>query len=453
MKLEFIIPNSNITPKQLASKIPELVREYLEQASQENKSQQDRHGHNEEGDLLRLMQKDSFDPNIYIEATKDTIGEESDLELTKKIDWESELPVTPEKLAEICEILFWTVDKIIALNPETDYRQLAKEQGGGSPFDACVRQLCNDTSLNTQHGFAIIMFGHFLKKKYLIEIKEKEDIQKDKSRENYERFGTLAQTAIMIIYSINHEVSSKGINQALLKQVSNTLLTILKSQEIELGASDNFSDFVNRLEVIIKDTAKADLDNKNEQSATLQAFIEQIKKLILEKCPNQLANEQDEPLIAVAETKNPEKPFLLLRPDDLYFTYPKEQTSPGDSLNLPVASQILDQLKDEDKKIGHNVSLFDSKGKKVFWGDLSENDIPVLDGPYYVLNERDSHLQVPAWAIIEDTGELAQDGARPEGAFTDLMGTDKVGLDLGYIRTRAVAFIQDGKYTKVCHKL
>jgi hypothetical protein len=459
MELVFTSGDAILSPKTLARQIPSLVREYLEQASQENLVS--RNGNNYEADLLRLLHEGNFDPSLYIQATRRAINSE-DQPCTKGIDWDSELPLTPNALAEICKILCYTVDKFICLDP-------VKQDPECTEYEASVRSMCNDPGLNTQHGYAIDRFGDFLRHKYLTEVDSPEDIMREELFQATSSYSSVAWGAIEIIHTMNHNIQAQGVDQKLLTQVSNTLFTLVGSLKIEEVNSLGFSRFQIALEEIINDIKNRD----SESCEILQNCLTKIINLITQNYPHAINKKNQEPLLLPAIINDPEKPLLLLKPNHLFFTYPRESTPVDEQLSFPKSAfLILGRSNPARRVISSNVSVFDSQGVKVFWGDLSHHHINEnLQGPYYVLAQGPSYWDVPDWAMIQDTGKAAEDPYRPAQSLMDIPGesdenwytgatfvkqnddrelpVDKIKLDLGYIRLNAIGIIHKGKYVEL----
>jgi hypothetical protein len=97
-----------------------------------------------------------------------------------------------------------------------------------------------------------------------------------------------------------------------------------------------------------------------------------------------------------------------------------------------------------------DVSLFDSAGNKVWWGDLSITDIGNLQGPLYLLSQQDSYHSVPDWITLTSK---PTEQSKIQGEFQlqvideelDLK-PEATTLNCDYVRLRAVGKIVDGRW-------
>lgn len=107
---------------------------------------------------------------------------------------------------------------------------------------------------------------------------------------------------------------------------------------------------------------------------------------------------------------------------------------------------------DREYIIGKNVSVFDSHGVKVFWGDLPRHAIKDLEGTYYVLDEHSSYFKVPEYAIVVEAERPADDPYRPEGALVEYLPKDKPMLEVAYVRSHAIGAIVRGAFVDHPHR-
>jgi len=97
------------------------------------------------------------------------------------------------------------------------------------------------------------------------------------------------------------------------------------------------------------------------------------------------------------------------------------------------------------ERIGHNIVIFNPHGDKVYWGDISEDDIKNLKGTYYILDENTAIHSVPDYAIIVSANQPAIKAHRLSGVSNELMPNELPKLAIDYVKARAIYAIIDGR--------
>jgi len=90
--------------------------------------------------------------------------------------------------------------------------------------------------------------------------------------------------------------------------------------------------------------------------------------------------------------------------------------------------------------------VFDINGYRIYWGDLTYEDIKELKGTYYVLTQKNGYYDVPKPFIKVESLKESDDPFR----FSDnpLLPRDKISLDPNYVKIKAFGkIIRSGDIT------
>jgi hypothetical protein len=187
-------------------------------------------------------------------------------------------------------------------------------------------------------------------------------------------------------------------------------------------------------------TSTDEVGHGNEDLVPMAQKLDDVYKNFLGE--KWISNTSEELAKAVTFTKDGEVVAVnIVSPNNFYFNPPEELFYED---TFPYKGQILPEGP-KNGRLGKNLSVFNPNGVKVFWGDLSFAQAKKLKGTYYILGERDSYHDVPDYAVVVDSGELADDPKRPAGALVHLMPSDKTELDISYIKVKATHAVVGGK--------
>jgi len=141
------------------------------------------------------------------------------------------------------------------------------------------------------------------------------------------------------------------------------------------------------------------------------------------------------------------KGAYVLHAKNFYFEEPAAiDNATFESDELPTTPQLLGN---EKRVGGKDISLFKEDGTKVYWGDLSGDDISKLRGRYYLLSQTDSIFKVPDFALVESSGNPAYEPTATDDAFRlSPRPNDITKINPNYMRIVALGKIENGKYVK-----
>lgn len=147
--------------------------------------------------------------------------------------------------------------------------------------------------------------------------------------------------------------------------------------------------------------------------------------------------------------------------DSFWFKPPFDENQPDEQISLfPNNPQIIrgydhtGQSSDARVVPHKDPSYFRPDGTKVYWGDLSREDIEIIRGNYYCVAQGESYYNVPEWAIIMASPFDNDDPNRPAESLVNteegqvFQPDNPVYLHPDYIRAIAIGAIADGRFIR-----
>lgn len=145
--------------------------------------------------------------------------------------------------------------------------------------------------------------------------------------------------------------------------------------------------------------------------------------------------------------------------DSFWFKPPFGEHQPDEPISLfPNNPQIVKEYdhigQSSDARIvpHKDPSYFRPDGTKVYWGDLSREDVKQIRGNYYCVAQGESYYNVPEWAIIMASPFDNDDPNRPAESLVNteegqvFQPDNPVYLNPDYIRAIAIGAIVDGQF-------
>ena len=199
---------------------------------------------------------------------------------------------------------------------------------------------------------------------------------------------------------------------------------------------------------------------ENDQEALLAALLQYIEPVDV-NCA-----EIDGAVFKPVVMKTPAGNVLfeeLQRFDSFWFQPPfgDDETDASEGTDLfPGNPQIIrsyfdkDEGRPEDKRvtIHKDPSYFRPDGSKVYWGDLSQTDVSIIQGNYYCLSQGDSFHEAPTWAVIMSSFIDTQDPNRPALSLINtpegqhMLPENPALLHTDYVRAVAIGAISSGRF-------
>ena len=147
--------------------------------------------------------------------------------------------------------------------------------------------------------------------------------------------------------------------------------------------------------------------------------------------------------------------------DSFWFKPPFDENQPDEQISLfPNNPQIIREYdhtgqSSDARVVPHkDPSYFRPDGTKVYWGDLSREDIEIIRGNYYCVAQGESYYNVPEWAIIMASPFDNDDPNRPAESLVNteegqvFQPDNPVYLHPDYIRAIAIGAIADGRFIR-----
>ena len=147
--------------------------------------------------------------------------------------------------------------------------------------------------------------------------------------------------------------------------------------------------------------------------------------------------------------------------DSFWFKPPFDENQPDEQISLfPNNPQIIREYdhtgqSSDARVVPHkDPSYFRPDGTKVYWGDLSREDIEIIRGNYYCVAQGESYYNVPEWAIIMASPFDNDDPNRPAESLVNteegqvFQPDNPVYLHPDYIRAIAIGVIADGRFIR-----
>lgn len=145
--------------------------------------------------------------------------------------------------------------------------------------------------------------------------------------------------------------------------------------------------------------------------------------------------------------------------DSFWFKPPFGEHQPDEPISLfPNNPQIVKEYdhigQSSDARIvpHKDPSYFRPDGTKVYWGDLSREDVKQIRGNYYCVAQGESYYNVPEWAIIMASPFDNDDPNRPAESLVNteegqvFQPDNPVYLNPDYIRAIAIGAIVNGQF-------
>ncbi len=184
-------------------------------------------------------------------------------------------------------------------------------------------------------------------------------------------------------------------------------------------------------------------------------FLTFVSDQIKESFPNIYSIEHtrykvDIALISIQEWESIEPKIVQLLPSDHFYFKHDEDVESYEWDQFPNQWQIITSYKD---RLYKNINIFNVAWKKVFWWDVSEDDIKNIKWTYYILTEGEGWRDVPEFAKwnVEDVLPVS------DPYWEELRSNHNMEIDIPnnvsyilpeYMRLKAVWKIQNGRHIK-----
>lgn len=374
------------------------------------------------------------------------------------IDWTDETPIDNVEelfgtLLKVRDVIFnpkehYIVDGVIYSYNLGEFEPDEDEEADRSPLAKYTRKAFQDSSLTARHGSLWTGF---------IEMHVANRYVRGRSAEVPSEMSEMDMYFVRIRTAVNEQTNrvgdprSVGIMDLLDSAMSN--LKIIEKEDPEL-------DYGVRLE-LARELLTGQAENKDlNPEKALETVLKYMEPVGLD------INNINGPLFREVEIKRGDNIVYRgsLRFDSFWFKDPSEGSSVyyGDT-GFPDKPKILDipmypyQAANPSEyrflPDYKDPSYFRPDGSKVYWGDLTKNDIKRVKGVYFCLSQGDSFHRIPPWAAVmkdlrnEDPNRPAQSILNtPEGEA--LLPADTIWVDQDYIRLVAIGVIADGKFVR-----
>lgn len=326
-----------------------------------------------------------------------------------------------------------------------EYGRLGGYESSEAPLATNTRWLFQAQNLGVRHGY--------LWEKYVLEVlartyvvDKKTDIPKDVTI-LFDYASGVEKTAI--------EQAAEGIDN---RQIGiGQMLGKLVGGLGKLESSDARYDYTVRTG-IAHEVAKA--VHKNDQEELLKILLKYLQPVDIE-C-GEIQGAIFKPVV-ITDTDGKNLYARLQRFDSFWFKPPFEDETPNENpdINLfPDNPQMIDSFFDYDPDeagdkrvtIYKDSSYFRPDGSKVYWGDLTHNDVSTIDGNYYCLSQSDSFHFIPEWAVRMRSFIDNIDPNRPVESYINTqegqvaLPENPILIDPQYMRAVAIGAIVDGKF-------
>lgn len=224
-----------------------------------------------------------------------------------------------------------------------------------------------------------------------------------------------------------------------------------------LESEDARFDYTVRLDIARKVTEAV---KQKDKEALLQALLTYIKPADIECAEVQGAVFKP---VVITDPNGKNRFSEMQRFDSFWFRPPFENGGTEDDLSVdmfPDNPQVISNYFDYDlgdaldKRVTHykDLSYFRPDGSKVYWGDLSSNDVKIIRGNYYCVSQSESFHKVPEWAVRMASFIDNEDSNRPVESFINTtegqvaLPENPLLVDPDYVKAVAIGAIKNGSF-------
>ncbi len=338
------------------------------------------------------------------------------------IDWRSEEPLSAKDFDKLCDRISAFAD----LYCNEDWSRLSAEaqRKQTTPCAVAGQEMFLDERITQAHMSILWGFGIWLRKNNLHEIKTKDESEWPERREV---LNTVSAAIEIVVMCIGTDQGQSVVGTQLLHS-----LIRLRSAGVSLA---KIKEWEEQSEARFEALGVINL-------ASIQEAEEMMKEVFQSHFPNLWVDDVTQELYKVVKIGPEGDCKLQLLPAGHFTVLPTIGECPEQDC-LPDEGNLHHGLHEF-----HNASLFNSLGEKVFWGDLTNEEVSQIRGPYYVLSQGASYHDVPRWAKVSESAMPAQDSNRPKGMPDKYFPPDQRLLKLAYIKAVAMGKIENGMYTK-----
>ncbi|MBI3336562.1 hypothetical protein HYZ98_03290 [Candidatus Peregrinibacteria bacterium] len=334
------------------------------------------------------------------------------------IDWGQDVPLSPEEFDALCQRISTFADEYCTKN--WSRLSIQARDARASPQALAGREILEDADIQQPHMNVLYRFGLSLRTTYLHKTPTDEERQ---TEENIEAHQTLLSILTDVVAVLGQQEPHQSIEG---KKLLQSLISLL---EKNVPAAS-----------IIQWAHETQVTLKGYECLTPSDALHIIAVSFQKEFGAQWHSDLSQEVAKVVSVGAPDSPIVRLLPtDNFYFKDTIGEPPTKDSLPLEGNCH-------HGPHIFHNASLFNYLGEKVFWGDLVDEEIRRIQGPYYVLNELDSYHEIPDWALLPEADQLSRDPFRPEGIPDDAFPPDQRLLRVSYIKIVALGKIEHGEF-------
>lgn len=404
--------DESISPRSFLDLVDENLEQYLtlEVDNQDGRE----YGKDAEAELLR---------NVF--AARRRFSEVLQSELSD-MDWSSEEPMPAEVFSKLCERVSGFADKLS--NAKYDSLLADANARGDTVMGVAGKEILGDEAIRQNHMSILFRFGEWLKNKF-VTVSQTQSERSEMAQ--FEAFSAIRSAVQFAVASIAMEINETGTQEIKGKLVLHSLVKLVWSKT----PPEQMQKFVEALEEGVESLPEG---VKYQEIQNL--FESLIKQQIGHIWISELAEEQ----FKVVNIDTDETASYQLLPIGNFYFQPTIAEAPEVD-HLPLEGN-MHELYDQQRL--RNVSLFNSSGEKMTWGDFSSDEIQSITGPYYVLSQRDSYHDTPEWAILPESEMPSIDVNRPKGSPDSEYSPDKRLLRLSYVKAVAMGKIENGEYVE-----
>lgn len=395
-----------VSPKKFLGKVDEHLDRYLTEEVEQPDGVE--HGSDVDANLLRVILGTR---KPFSQVLCSSIAD---------VDWGSEDLLSAEEFQKLCTKVSEFTDGYCKDHSERLWREALEKQM--SVMALAGKEIFEDEGIKQHHMNMFFRFGGWLRRIYLHESKTKEELKAD---EHVDAFMALNDAYNIVVGSIATEAQESMLGKQLLHSFLKLANSDVQSRDIQM--------WMGELEAELQQLSE------NASSENIQQVVE---KVFRKHFPNfWIENVTREVAKVVKIGTNDECRIKVLPVEHFYFQETIGESTETD--HLPPEGNLH-----HGEHVFHNATLFNNLGEKVFWGDLTNDEIKEIRGPYYVLSQGDSYFDVPAWAMLPESTVPAGDINRPKGLPDAMFASDKRLLRLSYIKAVAMGVIENGQFTK-----
>jgi len=358
-----------------------------------------------------------------------------------KFDWESEEKFNIEKLSSFLDKISEIWEEIYRSNPELEI--IIDTVWWDSPIWLAWKQFFENPNIVTNDiSLMEWFFRYHLKKQWILETEEtKERLKEVMFNGNFFYF---IKEILWIVVSITWISESKENWNNLIQLL---LLISSKVQNYSRNKLESFMDSVNN-------TFK-NKGNIDELEVFINLLLEQIKVSFPDIYWKEHTLYKVEVILLWEFDENSKDSYYVnLLPTDNFYFRKDEENIQIESDNFPIEWKIIDSYQGRLDGM-KNVNIFNTEWKKVFWWDVSEEDIKNLVWTYYILGESEWWRDVPKFAqwniewIRPAKDEIWEERRKNIPILEGItIPNDVPYINPDYIRVNARWKIQNWKYIK-----